>query len=176
MTAEHRTQHDVALAAKEDLFNRLLNRLMNAMLQGGPAAAIPVCKAEASEIAIEVGKDHGVQIGRTSHRLRNVNNAPPDWAKEFVDDQIEESRFVAMDNGQVGALLPIRLKTPCLMCHGPPESLAPGVGDVLTAEYPLDKATGFHEGDLRGWFWIVVPAGASLPEPTPEEIETGIVP
>jgi len=32
---------------------------------------------------------------------------------------------------------------------------------VLAAKYPMDQATGFKEGDLRGWFWIEVPPSAS---------------
>jgi hypothetical protein len=29
------------------------------------------------------------------------------------------------------------------------------------AKYPKDQATGFKEGDLRGWFWVEVPPSAS---------------
>ena len=33
--------------------------------------------------------------------------------------------------------------------------------DALAALYPDDEATGFAEGDLRGWFWTVTEAGAT---------------
>ena len=35
------------------------------------------------------------------------------------------------------------------------------VKEALAASYPADRATGFREGDLRGWFWIEVPAAGS---------------
>ncbi len=35
--------------------------------------------------------------------------------------------------------------------------LDPAVKEVLASGYPRDEATGFAEGDLRGWFWIEVP-------------------
>jgi hypothetical protein len=44
-----------------------------------------------------------------------------------------------------------------MACHGPSDSLAPDVADALALHYPDDRATGFTEGDLRGWFWVEVP-------------------
>jgi hypothetical protein len=32
------------------------------------------------------------------------------------------------------------------------------VKEALAEHYPEDQATGFQEGDLRGWFCIEVPA------------------
>ena len=46
----------------------------------------------------------------------------------------------------------------CLQCHGKVDDLAPEVRDVLAKNYPQDRATGFAAGDLRGWFWVEVPA------------------
>jgi hypothetical protein len=40
------------------------------------------------------------------------------------------------------------------MCHGPSESLAPDIKEKLATLYPQDQATGFSEGELRGWFWV----------------------
>jgi hypothetical protein len=39
------------------------------------------------------------------------------------------------------------------------------VKQTLAKEYPDDQATGFEEGDLRGWFWIEVPADAGAGQP-----------
>ena len=38
----------------------------------------------------------------------------------------------------------------CLACHG--ETLDPAVAEKIAALYPNDKATGYHEGDIRGAF------------------------
>ena len=147
-----------AVAAKDALFARLSTRLVDVMGKDGAAAAIDVCSREAATIAAEVGKEHDVRIGRTSFQLRNPNNSPPDWAQPFVERRTVEPVFVALPNDRSGALLPIKLKKKCLTCHGPADTIAPDVQSRLAEFYPNDNATGFSEGDLRGWFWVEVPA------------------
>ena len=63
--------------------------------------------------------------------------------------------------GELGAFLPIKLAAPCLACHGPADDLDEDVRSALAESYPDDQATGFAEGDLRGWFWIEVPSEGS---------------
>ncbi len=149
-----------AIAARDALFKQLSTRLVNAMSNGGPASAIEVCGTEAPRIAMAVGEEFGVAIGRTSFRLRNPKNQPPPWAGTLIDERPTETRFVELPDGRTGALLPIMLKSQCLVCHGPDEQIAEKVKTQLTKQYPDDQATGFEEGDLRGWFWVEVPAGA----------------
>jgi hypothetical protein len=38
----------------------------------------------------------------------------------------------------------------CLKCHGAPDTIAQPVKDILGAEYPKDKATGYTLGQIRG--------------------------
>jgi hypothetical protein len=142
------------LAAKEMLFQKLSGRLMEAMSQSGPAGAIKVCQVEAKAIASDVGKEANVSIGRTGVRLRNASNTPPAWAQKLVADKTETPVFAKLSNDHVAALLPIKLQAQCLMCHGPSEQLAPDVKVELAKLYPQDQATGFSEGELRGWFWV----------------------
>lgn len=149
---------EIAVQAQTDLLEQLLNRLMAGMAQGGPAAAIPICKEEAPRIARLVGETHGVSIGRTSFRLRNSANTPPAWAVPLIEQRVAEPTFLDLEDGRLGAFLPIRLKPQCTFCHGPKEELIPEVQDALAEQYPDDQATGFQEGDLRGWFWVEVPA------------------
>ena len=149
-----------ALAARDALFRALSARLMQAMAQGGPAGAIEVCSKEARRLAEQVSREHGVRIGRTSFKLRNPKNVPPDWAKEMVERRVQEPRFLTLPDGRIAALLPIRLQAQCLACHGPSEQIRSEVKEQLARFYPEDQATGFQEGDLRGWFWVEVP-GAS---------------
>jgi cytochrome c peroxidase len=155
----------IAIAAKDELFKQLSTRLIAAMSNGGPAAAIEVCSREAPKIAAAVGKEHGVTIGRTSFRLRNPKNAPPEWTKPLIDKRNEQAEFVSLPDGGTGALLPIKLKTQCLACHGPTEQIADDVMAKLTELYPDDQATGFNDGDLRGWFWVVVPGESKADAP-----------
>lgn len=149
-----------ALMARDALFNSLSSRLMAVMKSDGPAAAIAVCQAEAPGLAESVGKEHRVKIGRTSFKLRNPANQPPDWAVSMLKDKPDKPVFLAGPAGQTGALLPIKLQAQCLMCHGRKDQIPPAVLTVLQSRYPQDQATGFAEGDLRGWFWVEVPASA----------------
>lgn len=142
------------LAAKDALFKRLSGRLTEAMGSVGPSGAILVCSEEASKIAEQVGGEHDVRIGRTGVRLRNQNNQPPAWASELVEQKNDSPTFAVLSTDQSAALLPIKLQAQCLMCHGPKEQISPEIQDQLATLYPQDQATGFSEGELRGWFWI----------------------
>jgi len=158
-------QQQQMLAAKEAMFEALSERLMAAMGSGGPAAAIGVCQQKAPEIAEKISREHGLQIGRTGVRLRNPRNLAPAWAEPWIEQRSQEPQFAMLSDGQSAALLPIKLQVQCLMCHGPQDQILPEVKAQLVDRYPDDQATEFHEGDLRGWFWIQLPAE----EPTEED-------
>ncbi len=59
--------------------------------------------------------------------------------------------------GSLGVTLPITFAANCLDCHGSPDTINPVVKAALAAKYPKDQATGFKEGDIRGWFRVQVP-------------------
>ncbi|MBK7861961.1 MAG: DUF3365 domain-containing protein [Archangiaceae bacterium] len=141
---------------------RLMTRLTEAVGQGGPARAIDVCSTEAPALAAQVGHEQGVEVGRTSFRLRNGQNAPRPWARATVEAgegrKAAASSEAVFDLGdRVGVLAPIPVAPLCLGCHGPTQALAPDVSAALAARYPGDRAVGFAEGDLRGFFWAEVP-------------------
>ena len=142
------------VAAKEALFAKLSGRLMEAMSTGGPASAIDICQKEAPAIALDVAKSSNVKIGRVGVRLRNVNNQPPNWAKKLVANKTDTPTFVKLSDQHAAALIPIKLQAQCLICHGSSDTIAPDVQEKLAKLYPQDKATGFSEGELRGWFWV----------------------
>ena len=160
LEAQSPTLQARAEAARSDLAGRLSKRLQAVIATDGPEAAIQVCQGEAPGLAAEVGKAHGVRIGRTSFKLRREGNAVPAWAREAVAARQAEATFSPTPEGGLRALMPIRTGQPCLVCHGPAETLSPGVRKALAAAYPQDQATGFKAGDLRGWFWVDVPAEA----------------
>lgn len=159
---------DRIMAAKDALFARLSSRLTAVINSDGPAAAIEVCRSEAPVLAKEVGTTQGVTIGRTSFKLRNPENSAPDWAKKFVEERVTEPQFVALPEGVSGGLVPILLKEKCLICHGPKDTIAADIRAKLDEHYPSDQATGFKQGDLRGWFWVEVPAQGTSHSPDPQ--------
>lgn len=149
-------QKDVAIASRDKLFASLLAELVASLAENGPAKSIQVCKVRAPEIAKLVSLEPGLKIGRTSFKLRNPENKPPDWAKRLVQERVDKEVFVELPNQTLGALLPIHLKTTCVLCHGDDKQVMPDVKAAIVSNYPDDQATGFAEGDLRGYFWAEV--------------------
>lgn len=150
-----------AEAAMKELRERLFARLNEAIVQGGPASAIGVCSEEAPRIAKEVGAALGVELGRTSFRVRNPANAPRPWAERIVRDsagkKVSEVEPVVVDLGdRLGLLRPIGVMPACTRCHGAAEGLDAQVKAEIARLYPRDQATGFGPGDLRGFFWVEV--------------------
>jgi protein tyrosine phosphatase (PTP) superfamily phosphohydrolase (DUF442 family) len=150
--------------ARAEMFSRLVAALGAAMsapaadgTPAGPVAAIAVCKTEAPRIAQAVAREKGVMIGRTSDRLRNTGNAAPAWAVALLAARPESARLSANTDGSLGVTLPITISAQCIACHGARDRLAPGVAEALAKLYPNDQATGYDDGDLRGWFWVEVP-------------------
>jgi hypothetical protein len=152
------TQLASAIAARDELAKNLMLHLLEGMQSGGAQTAIDVCKVAAPEVAAGINATKPLTIGRTSHRLRNPKNEAPAWAASFVKEERGEQVLLRHSgNGAFAALFPIKLQGQCLQCHGPEEQIAPLVRDALWAAYPEDKATGFSEGELRGWFHVTVP-------------------
>ena len=158
LSPAQKDQAQRAADARDFLFRSLLAELSAALERGGPAAAIPVCRDRAPAIAKEVSAKAGLAIGRTSFKLRNPGNTCPPWAEELVEKRVSEPSHVILSGGSLGVLFPIVTAAPCIQCHGEEAKIAPAVREALAASYPADRATEFREGDLRGWFWIEVPA------------------
>lgn len=144
--------------AKDMLAQRLTARLVEVTSGDGPVAAIQVCRTEANEIARQVGDELGVRIGRTSQRLRNSANQAPEWAVELLHNEPNGVQAVRLEDGSTAALFPILLQPQCVMCHGGPDDIPDEIEAALAEGYPDDQATGFEVGELRGWFWVEVPA------------------
>jgi hypothetical protein len=162
MTDVQKGQHELSLAATNSLASELMGELMAGMDAGGPAEAINVCGSKAPAIAAQISQDYDLAIGRTSHKLRNPDNRAPEWANVLVEELVDEPTYLAGPNGELGALLPIRLKKECQICHGPRDQIDETVLATIDESYPEDRAVDFAEGDLRGWFWIEVPASRDV--------------
>ena len=129
---------------------------MDVVSKDGLPAAISVCREDAPRLAKEVSDEHGLSIGRTSFRLRNSANQPPKWAEALIVDRVDQPTYLTSEE-RLAALLPIPTAAMCLDCHGTKDGISADVLSALDKKYPDDQATGFEEGDLRGWFWVEVP-------------------
>lgn len=159
MTDTQKAQQELIATAVNALASEMMGELTAALDTGDAGAAIAVCKEKAPDVAAHVNDSYGVKIGRTSHQLRNAANVAPGWADVFVAEMVEDPTYVAGPNGELGALLPIKLKAECQMCHGRADEIDEGIMASISEVYPDDQAVGFAEGDLRGWFWVEAPPG-----------------
>ena len=106
-----------------------------------------------------------MEVSRTALRIRNPGNQADSWElsvmQQFQERQAKGealpgmsfSEIVEQDGQQVYRMMQaIPTQKACLTCHG--GELAPELAQKLNALYPLDKAVGFAEGDLRGAFSV----------------------
>jgi len=149
-----------ARAALTPFKKALFTALSTAMQDGGVETAIEVCQLRAPAITATAAPA-GVTLGRTSHRLRNPDNAPPAWVAPRLESYVASpadttSRAVRIDDTHVGYVEPIRMKALCTTCHG--AEIEPSLLARLAEGYPEDEAVGFSEGDFRGLFWVMLPS------------------
>jgi hypothetical protein len=151
--------------ACQALASRLMSALQASLKEGGPTAAISVCRDQAPKIASEVSKEKSCIVRRTSLKTRNPKNSPDPWERRVLEafqKQVADGKDPAglefsevVREGGAPVLRYMKAITaggPCLACHG--RSLAPEVSAALHAAYPEDRATGYEGGDLRGAFSV----------------------
>ena len=159
------TQAAEAKAAIKELAVALKTELKGAMQAGGPVAAIGVCNTQAMPITQRVANEQGLLLSRVSLKNRNPANLPNEWqiaALESFEQQKAEGRDAGslvwsetaiVDGKQEFRFMKaIPTDAVCLSCHG--TDLSPDVSRILADLYPMDRATGFHEGDIRGAFVV----------------------
>lgn len=157
------TAQDTALSKGNELLGPFKANLQAALGSGmsqGVLEAIGVCQIQAPDIADSLSQDK-ILVGRSSHRLRNPDNAAPDWVEPIMQSYLTESsdrepQVVLLAGDRLGYVEPITLQPMCTACHG--ESLSGEVAMRISELYPEDQAVGFKAGDLRGVFWLEYPS------------------
>lgn len=146
--------------------DELRSELMAAMKEGGPVNAISVCNEKAPAIAASHAQTSGWSVARSSHKLRNPENAPDAFTAATIADFVarEEAGELATalgraeiveENGQrvFRFVKAIPTGQPCLNCHGGDE-VKPEVVAKLSELYPTDAARGFSVDQMRGVFTL----------------------
>lgn len=154
-----------AQAAIKELASSLKTALLSAMQDGGPVEAVAVCNLIAPTLAAEMSKKHGLDISRTSLKIRNPQNEADEWETSVLQqfetrlksgEAIQSLTFsekVKTDTGQQWRMMKaIPTDKVCLACHG--AKIAPPVQANLDKYYPDDMATGFKLRDIRGAFTV----------------------
>lgn len=154
---------DNARKASATLAQKLGGELKAALENGGPEHAIGVCKTRAPQIAAEVSQQFGVNAKRVSSKNRNPAGVPDAWEAAAQDglekrlaagekpETLDTWQIVATPSGKTFRYAKALPTQPlCLTCHGDPATMAEGLKARLAADYPLDKATGYSAGMVRG--------------------------
>ncbi len=156
-------------AVIKEFAGALKAELKRAIKKGGPLEAITVCSSVAPAIARHQSIKYGWQVGRTSLKPRNPDNAPDSWEKSVLE-KFEARKKAGENPGKMEYFevveqngkkefrymkaIPVK-KKPCLACHG--TNIKPDIAAALDKRYPKDQARGYKAGDIRGAFSITQP-------------------
>jgi hypothetical protein len=145
-----------------DLKSALVQNLSEKIVQDGVASAVQFCHQSVKTISKSAAKHRTskYQFGRTSHKIRNLENAPQSWMvpylKEFQGKQVTEMMKTSIlhrfSDGKRAYLEPLYVQAKCLLCHG--EVIPSDVKDRIASLYPADRATGFKLNEFRGFVWV----------------------
>ncbi len=150
------------------LTRSLMSRVQAALQERGAAYAISFCSERALPIteSVQDSLAGGLELKRTSTRIRNPANAPDELEQAALTYFISElaagrplpSHHLQRTDGGWRYYRPIVVAELCTRCHGPREALEPAVQRVLAERYPDDQATGYIVGDFRGVIRVSVPS------------------
>ena len=166
-------------AAKQvtvELMQQLGGALKKEMSTQGPESAISVCKNLAPKILSEISLNSGWKVTRVSKKVRNPLLGMPDaWEhKVLTDFEVRASKGEKLNEMVFGEIVKedgvgyyrfmkaIGVKSVCLTCHGSSDKMSDGLKVKLKAEYPMDQATGYKVGELRGAVSIKQPMSIPL--------------
>jgi hypothetical protein len=157
---------DETRGAIKALGAELKSTLQSSIKADGPVKAISVCNEKAPKLAQKVSTDKGMEVARTSLKVRNELNAPDAWELAVLEQfeqrkakgepvkTIEYSETTTHNGNKVFRYMKaIPADDVCLMCHG--ETVAEPLLSEINKLYPNDQATGFKKGDIRGAFTVV---------------------
>ncbi len=145
---------------------RLKNALQGSLKVLGAEAAIERCNSMVPDINRDMNESGVWQVGRTSLKIRNLQNAPDNWELQVLQqfqhrkqlgenvEALEYHEIVVQDDGQryFRYMKAIPMQPVCLTCHG--ETVNGPLADKVLGLYPQDQATGFKLGDIRGAFTV----------------------
>ncbi len=164
---------EIGAAAAGQLSSTLIGHLTAAVDSGGPAGAIDFCSTQALALTAQaVASMDGVEIKRTTTRLRNPANAPDSLealALAWFESQLASTGSLPTEWVQTEGDVAIRYYRPlvaselCINCHGIAEKLSPEVAAALAQRYPQDQATGYAPGDFRGLIRVRIARAALEP-------------
>jgi len=147
------------------LLKTLGKNMKKQMKSGGVMKALDFCANEAYTITEDVNKKlkKGVSVKRISTNYRSPANKPTADELKVLDllNQMNQEKIVMhkivqkVDEHTYKYYKPLIIKKQvCLKCHGDVKNI--DLKRAIAAKYPLDKATGYKMGDLRGAIVVTI--------------------
>lgn len=146
-----------------DFMKDLKSILIKQIQTGGIMQAVSVCSDTAQLLTNNFGVERGIYIKRVSLKNRNANNFPDDFEKRILsqfellhqnNELNSDSEFYEIvsegDYNYLRYMKPIIVQAECLNCHGGQTDIMPEVKELITQNYPQDKAIDYKIGNLRG--------------------------
>ncbi|MBT8461113.1 MAG: DUF3365 domain-containing protein [Gemmatimonadetes bacterium] len=158
---------EVGGSASRALMGALVAQLTGAMQHGGPVNAVDFCSTSAIGLTSGVARQQGLDLKRTSMKVRNPANAPDEdetAALRYFESAIAETGELPSPwvqragRDEYRYYQPLTIAPPCLSCHGASGEIDPAVQAILDERYPGDLATDYAVGDFRGVIRVSIPA------------------
>lgn len=155
-------------SAATALTTTLMGRVRAEVERAGPTGAVSFCSEQALPLTagVEDALAPGLELKRTSDRIRNPDNAPDALEREALAQFAGAAMgdmppwFVQGTDDGWRYYKPMVVAELCTTCHGPVEEIDPEVRRVLAERYPDDHATGYSVGDFRGLVRVSIPTSA----------------
>lgn len=142
----------------------VLSSALKLRLEDGEVVdAVGYCNTAAYPLTDSVSQAFGVDIRRTSNKVRNPSNALLHFEKPVFESFVAEmnagteprGKAMRKEDGQVHYFQPIFLQPLCMNCHGVVgEQVKTEDYQLIASLYPNDQAVGYKPGELRGMWSI----------------------
>jgi mono/diheme cytochrome c family protein len=136
--------------------------LLDAINTKGVDEALAFCNLKAIPLTDSVATAQKVGIKRVSDKPRNPKNQAASDELAYIEEAktalakgekpLPKTQEI---NGKMIGYYPIETNTMCLKCHGKPESdIKTTTLEKIGKYYPMDKAVGYGENQIRGIFVV----------------------
>ncbi|MBL1244137.1 MAG: DUF3365 domain-containing protein [Sulfurimonas sp.] len=147
------------------LIKTLAQNMQKKMKSGGTLHALDFCSNQAYSLTQEVNqKLRGVSVKRVSVKYRSPDNIPSQKERAILESlqSLKNSNVILpkyviqkVDTNTYKYYKPLIInKKACLKCHGDIKNVA--LKHEIANRYPLDSATGYKMGDLRGAIIVTI--------------------
>ena len=128
---------------------------LKGLMQRDPShkTALGACTSLGQGMTNDYNKLSDVKVRRTALKYRNPINQPDNTDKMVMERFIASNDFkrslvINMGENNYRVYKALKVKQPCLACHG--SNISSDLKAIIVKKYPADLATDFKLGEFRG--------------------------